>query len=53
MRAHDKGQRGVGTEGIGLHQHACGRAEDGLTYDVGPAGLEPAKPGRDAARVGS
>ena len=22
-----------------------------LTYDVGPAGLDPAKPGRDAARA--
>ena len=24
-----------------------------LTYDVGPAGLEPAKPGRDAANHSS
>ena len=27
------------------------RASNALTYDVGPAGLEPAKPARDAARA--
>ena len=34
------------------HGHKqCNNASIRLTYDVGPAGLDPAKPGRDAAKI--